>query len=197
MNKNLAVDNQLTDEAIVADFLVDVAQLNLFEELIRRYEQKLIRYGRSLGLELNSAEDVVQDCFIKAYKNIRGFNGQKGKFSSWIYRIMHNVAVDHFKKSKKDLLVDDETWWDGVADSKNFVEELEIKIEGEQLVRAIGKLNLKYKEPLLLYFLEGKSYKEVAEILRLPVATVSTRIRRGKEALKLKLKEDSKASKID
>ncbi len=181
------------DEQLAEEFLDNLDNLDLFEELMRRYELKLIRYVRSLGLEQNLAEDVVQECFIKAYRKIRSFNPKKGKWSSWIYRIAHNCAIDSFKKQKKDLTVDEDEWWETIAVPETISEELNMKINAGVLSSGLKVLDVKYREPLMLHYLEHKGYKEVGEILRLPTATVSTRIKRGKERLRQVLEEQSKA----
>ena len=183
-----------SDEQLAEMFLNDLSNLSLFEDLLTRYEQKLLRYVRSLGIEQNLAYDVVQDSFIKAYRNIRSFNPKKGKWSSWIYRIAHNVAMDSFRKQKKDLTVDDEAWWDGIAVPETISDELNIKLNNENLMKGLLAVDIKYREPLMLYYLEAKSYKEVGEILRLPTATVSTRIKRGKDKLKDVINEQLKGS---
>ncbi len=175
---------ELSDEQLAEQFLEDLTQLELFEKLIMRYEAKLIRYVRSLGIEQNMAEDVIQDTFIKAYRNFRSFNPKRGKWSSWIYRVAHNVAMDSFKKQKKELTVDEDEWWDSISVPEKISDELNIKINADVLIKGLREIDLKYREPLMLHYLENKGYKEVGEILRLPTATVSTRIKRGKVRLK-------------
>lgn len=187
-------DSTSTDEAVAELFLKDLSNLSLFEDLVLRYEQKLLRYVRSLGIEQNLAYDVVQESFIKAYRNIRSFNPKKGKWSSWLYRIAHNCAMDSFKKSKKDLTVDEDEWWDGVSVPETISEELNIKLNNENLMAGLRKVDLKYREPLMLYYLEGKAYKEIGDILRMPIPTVSTRIKRGKEKLREVINEELKGS---
>lgn len=185
--------NEISDEALAEEFLKDFTKLNIFEELLKRYEAKLLRYVRSLGVEQNMAEDVVQESFIKAYRNIRGFDPKRGSWSSWIYRISHNCAMDSFKKGKKDLTVDEDEWWDGIVVPETMSEELNLKMNSSALKAGLRQLDVKYREPLVLYFLENKGYKEVGEILRLPTATVSTRIKRGKERLAKVIEEQSDA----
>lgn len=182
-----------SDEVVAEAFLKNLKDLSLFEELMVRYEIKLIRYVRSLGIEQNLAEDVVQECFVKAYRKIRSFNPKKGKWSSWVYRIAHNCAMDSFKKQKKDLTVDEDEWWEGVVVPETISEELNLKINTKVLNKGLVALDSKYREPLILYFIEAKGYKEIGEILRMPTATVSTRIKRGKESLKKVLQEQSKS----
>ena len=182
--KDSALKKEKSDEELAEAFLKDFTKIELFEELILRYEPKLLRYVRSLGIEQNLADDVVREAFIKAYRNIRSYNPKKGKWSSWMYRIGHNAAMDSFKKQKKDLTVDDDVWWDGIAVPETITEELELKFNNQDLMQNLAKLEIKLREPLMLNYIEAKSYKEIASILRMPVATVSTRIRRGKIKLK-------------
>jgi RNA polymerase sigma-70 factor, ECF subfamily len=189
----MAKQSEKSDEAVAELFLKDLSNLKLFEDLVLRYEQKLLRYVRSLGIEQNLAYDVVQESFIKAYRNIRSFNPKKGKWSSWLYRIAHNCAMDSFKKSKKDLTVDADEWWDGISVPETISDELNIKLNKENLMAGLAKVDLKYREPLMLYFIEAKAYKEIGDILRLPTATVSTRIKRGKDKLRDVINNDLKA----
>ena len=115
-----------------------------------------------------------------------------------MYRIGQNAAMDTFKKQKKDLTVDDDVWWVGVAVPETITEELELKFNNQDLMQNLAKLDIKLREPLMLNYIEAKSYKEIASILRMPVATVSTRIRRGKIKLKevMVAQEDSKGLKV-
>ena len=182
-----------TDAELVAEFHRDLTQLNIFEDLISRYEQKLLRYAMSLGLDYSSSQDVVQETFIKSYQNIQAFNVKKGTFSSWIYRIAHNCSIDFFRRNKNYAYPEDETWWDSVIDqdSPNLARELDTALSLRKLMASAQTLPLKYKEPLLLFYLQNKSYKQISEILRMPVATVSTRVRRAKMLLQKEiLKEE-------
>ena len=85
----------LPDEELVELIIKDDQEL--FGERVTRYQDKLERYILRLGSSKEQSQDVVQDTFIKAFKNLRGFN-QSLKFSSWIYRIAHNEAINLFKK---------------------------------------------------------------------------------------------------
>lgn len=89
--------NQLTDEQIVAAILN--GDKDLYRNIIKRYEKKLLRYLRKFLSDPNDIEDILQVVFMKVYKNLYGFGPGK-KFSSWIYRIAHNEAVNYLKKVK-------------------------------------------------------------------------------------------------
>jgi len=90
--------SKLKDEEVLKLVIED---LNYFPEIILRYEEKLLKYIiRISSLDLADAENLLQEVFIKVYKNIYDFDS-KFSFSSWIYRIAHNVTIDHYRKNKK------------------------------------------------------------------------------------------------
>ena len=86
-----------SDEELVE--IIKSKDKEIFAEIIKRYEKKLLRYANYLLNDSDKASDVVQESFIKAYVNLNSFNN-KFKFSSWIYRIVHNEAINHINKNK-------------------------------------------------------------------------------------------------
>lgn len=171
-----------TDEELVE--LVRTKNSEVYSELVERYQNKLFRYVRYLIKDRHKAEDVVQDSFIKAYVNLRGFNTKK-KFSSWIYRIAHNEAINTVKKYKKEVYLTEKGWFKVQPKSSQDLEKELSSKETAKLVREyLDKLPFRYKEPLTLYYLEEKSYKEISDILRLSIGGVSARISRAKTMLK-------------
>ena len=170
-----------TDEQLV----VEIRENNkeLYSEIMRRYQTKLSHYLKKFFRSQDELDDVLQEVFIKAYKNLYGFDVDK-KFSSWIYRIAHNEAINHIKKNKRKNISLDETEWEIVDEKLDLHEEFDSKQMGERIQRAMGELKEKYREPLILYFFEQKSYEEISDILRLPRNTVGILIMRGKTKLK-------------
>jgi RNA polymerase sigma-70 factor (ECF subfamily) len=168
----------LTDEKLVE--LVRSKDKENYAEIINRYKNKLIRYALYLTGDDDKAADVVQESFIKAYVNLNGFDIKK-KFSSWIYRIVHNEAMNVLNKDKKQLPLKEGVDFDsGINLEDNFVKkELQTKAQD-----CLKRLPVLYREPLTLYFLEEKSYEEISDILRMPVGTVGTRINRAKILMK-------------
>jgi RNA polymerase sigma-70 factor (ECF subfamily) len=154
-----------------------------YGELVKRYQEKLLRYANYLLQDEHMAEDVVQESFIKAFVNLKGFN-TKRVFSSWIYRIVHNEAINKIRKDKRKISLDTNSW---IKETFHSGEDIEADFEKEETVKmvrsCIKKLSLNYRSPLTLYYLEGKSYEEISEILKMPINTVGTRIRRGKKRL--------------
>ena len=175
---------QKSDEELVV--LVQHGDKEHFGELMDRYEKKLLRYGRKFLSNRDDIEDVVQDVFIKAYQSLQSFDVSL-KFSSWIYRIAHNTFVNALRKKSRTPLLQFLDFDTLIAhpvyeDPTNFEkEQKEIKI---MLEKGLEELSPHYKEILILYFLEELSYKEIADVLRIPIGTVGIRIKRAKESLK-------------
>ena len=166
-----------------------------FGILVERYEGKLKRYAKKFLFDNEDVEDLVQNVFLKAYSNIQSFNA-KMKFSPWIYRIAHNEFINKLKKRNSESLYffDMDTIFPSLSFSAvddDKADEVELKKNIEQW---LGKLDTKYKEPIILYFFEELSYKDISEILKIPISTVGVRINRGKQIIR-KFYEDSNLNK--
>jgi RNA polymerase sigma-70 factor (ECF subfamily) len=168
----------LSDEELVE--LVRDADKEMYAEIIRRYQTKLMRYASYMVGNDQMGADAVQEGFIKAYINLAGFDVKK-KFSSWIYRIVHNESVNLLSKYKIQQPIDDKMEFDSGV---NLEEEF---IKNELVSHAhhcLEQMPLIYKEPLSLFYLEEKSYEEISDILRIPIGTVGTRVNRAKILMK-------------
>ena len=172
-------DNEkFSDEEIIEK--VRSNDQELYSVIIERYQKKLLRYAVSLIKDEHRAADVVQDSFIKAFINLKGFDVKK-KFSSWIYRIVHNEAMNLVKKYKKEVSLPDNVDFHSKEDIEKDFTKKELSLEVEKCIK---KIPLLYSEPLTLYYIEEKSYKEISDILRMPMGTVATRINRAKILMK-------------
>lgn len=180
----------LKDEQLV--LIIRESDSELYGHIIRRYKARLSRYLGKFISDPDELEDVLQEVFIKAYRNLYGFDVTR-KFSSWIYRIAHNEAVNHLKKNSRAKISLDEVEYK-IVDEKI---DLGVKIDRNILKKNIGKsleaIGFKYREVLMLFFFEDKSYEEISDILRIPVNTVGTLILRGKKLLKKQLMEGNYA----
>ncbi|MDD4271295.1 MAG: RNA polymerase sigma factor [Patescibacteria group bacterium] len=169
---------EFSDEAMIEK--VRSEDQELYAVIISRYQDKLLRYAVNLTKNEASAADIVQTAFIKAFINLKGFNVKK-KFSSWIYRIVHNEALNIIKKYQKETPILDK------VDFKSG-ENIEINFERQEIAENIEKcfneMPLLYAEPLRLHYIDEQSYEEISDILRLPIGTVATRISRAKILLK-------------
>jgi len=175
--------SQKKDEEITR--LIQSGKIEFFDILIERYEEKIKRYSRKFLSDHEDINDVLQDIFIKAYKNIQSFD-TKRKFSSWLYRIAHNELVNALKKNKKKSLslFDLDVLFPHFFQDNNLNQEINQKDTKETIEKCLDKLEFKYREPIILYYFEGLSYQEIADILQIPVSTVGIRIKRAKEKIK-------------
>ena len=177
---------ELTDNELVE--IVRGNDSERYAELIERYQGKLFAYLYRLIGSRQDAEDLLQDVFVKAYKNLRSYDTQR-KFSSWIYRIAHNEAVNHIKRKSLRRFIP----WENVTAAKDKI-EISSAEEGadkawirkeinKEVDEAIDRLPLKYKQVLVLRYYQDKSYEEISEISGKPVNTVGTLINRAKKKL--------------
>jgi len=171
-------EKELSDEEIVEK--VRTSNQELYVIIVDRYQKKLIRYVNNLIKDENKAIDVVQESFIKAFINLNNFNIEK-KFSSWIYRIVHNQAINLAKKYQKETPLLEN--WD-FKSNDNIEEDFEEKEIKEKVEECLKNVPLIYGEPLSLYYIDEKSYEEISDILRIPMGTVATRINRAKKLMK-------------
>ncbi len=141
------------------------------------------------------AEDLTQEAFIRAFNAIGGYNPSY-KFSSWIFKIAHNVTIDHLRRKRIDtisldgspdaLTADEQARTRPVVESPDerpdaYVENLEL---GSEIEAAIGRLRPHYRTVTLLRHVEGYSYNEISQIMDLPLGTVKTYIHRARLELK-------------
>ncbi len=169
----------ISDEALVIE--TRARNKERYAVLVKRYEEKLMRYATYIVRDPQNARDVVQESFIKAYINLNAFDATK-QFSSWLYRIVHNEALNSVKKHHKEI----HAAWDKDWESE---ENIEHEFTKKELIARIHTclyaMPVLYREPLSLYYLEDKSYEDISDILRLPMGTVATRINRAKARMKI------------
>jgi len=181
----------LSDEEIA--LLVQHGDKDKFGLLMERYEKKLLRYGRKFLSDKENVTDAVQEIFIKTYQGIKSFDSSQ-RFSPWIYRIAHNMFVNAIKKNSRspvsfidfDTLIAHPTY-DDTAPAEREQKEMRVLID-----RGLAGLPPNYREIIILYYLEELSYKEIADILRVPIGTVGIRLKRAKDMLQKKLPDQAK-----
>jgi len=189
----MKVDNDINklDEELV---MASLENSDNFYYLMKRYESRLLNYiRRLLNINLHEAEDVLQEVFIKVFKNLNGFDVNM-KFSSWIYRITHNEAISHFRKNNnKDNLIDgdSEKALLLVKDSCNIHDKIVSKDTSREVQEVMRSLPKEYIDVLVLRFFEEKNYDEISDILRKPSGTVATLLNRAKKMLKEKIEKSN------
>jgi RNA polymerase sigma-70 factor (ECF subfamily) len=171
-----------SDEELVA---LTLENQSFFLYLIRRYEEKLLRYiMRISGLAREDAEDVLQDVFIKVYRNLYGFDHNL-KFSSWIYRITHNQVISNYRRGQArpqtEPLNPDDDKIKRLASDLDISGEMDNKILRQNIFKVLDTMDINYREVLILKFLEDKDYQAISDILEKPIGTVATLINRGKQ----------------
>jgi len=177
-------DNR-SDSDIVVATLADREQ---FGVLIERYEAKLRRYIARLGVrEIDDQADVLQETFIKAYRNLNSFD-QSLAFSSWIYRIAHNEAMTWFRRRRVrpegNLVAESDEVLELIASSVDSPEvQFDQGLNATAVTTALANLDPKYREVLILRYFEHKEYEEISDILQIPIGSVGTLIHRGKKQL--------------
>jgi RNA polymerase sigma-70 factor (ECF subfamily) len=180
--------SELSDNEVVK---LTLDNQEIYAELVRRYHDKLLRYIKSLGCRsADDAEDVLQEVFIKAYRNLNDYDISL-KLSSWLYRIAHNQTISFFRKvnvrpqplaKEEDLIL-----LDFIQADIDLSADLDQKYLADNLEGILNKLDEKYRRVLVLKYLEAKSYEEISDILQKPLGTVATLLNRAKTKFKKEL----------
>ena len=170
-----------------------------FAELHRRYKNQITNYVYRMLDDYDRAVDLTQETFVRVYVSAERYQATYS-FSTYIYRIAHNLAISELRTRKRRKLFSLPTFF-----SDKDSEEIEVEIEDkrqqlaedamiaderrEAVAKAIASLPEKYRAALVLCDMEEKSYEEISEVLELPVGTVKSRINRARNLLKEKLRE--------
>ena len=161
---------------------------NAYAAVVKRYEDALRRYVRRLlGQHGSAVDDILQEAFIKAYVNLKDYDPDR-EFGPWIYRIAHNEAMSFLRRRKVEPpMVDSETATiilERLTDGVDAAQELEHKQQVTMVQTAMAALDRRYRDVLVLRFLEDHSYDEISEILAMRPGTVATNINRGLKELR-------------
>jgi RNA polymerase sigma-70 factor (ECF subfamily) len=185
-----------TDQEIVA--LARAGHEPAYRELIRRYERPLFSLVFRMVRDRELAEDLAQETFVKALNALDSYRPEF-KFSSWIFKIANNAAIDHLRRRELDTLSLDGSPHAETPEAieatalqignrgESPLDAVEAKELGGAIEHAIGLLRPEYRSCILLRHVEGRAYEEIAEILNLPLGTVKTYIHRARNELRLAL----------
>jgi RNA polymerase sigma-70 factor (ECF subfamily) len=182
-----------SDQQIVA-WAQNGAEL-AFRELVRRYQRPVFSLIYRMVRDRETAEDLAQETFIKVLNAIDSYRPEH-KFSSWIFKIANNAAIDHLRRRDPDLLS-----LDGAPDAvsadrqeatslqvrdlgESPLDELQARELGSHIETAIARLRPEYRACIMLRHVEGRAYEEIAAILDLPLGTVKTYIHRARAELR-------------
>lgn len=194
-NKHAGMDED--DEAVSR---CKQGDLNAYEELVEKYQKKMLNVAYRMVGSYEDACEIVQDVFVSAYKGIKGFEG-KARFSTWLYAIVVNLSRNRLKQLKtlghhEGLSMDDPVLTDegslhmeiasGDPPVDKQLEQKELQRKVQDCVRALDE---EYREVVVLRDINGFSYGEIQDMLRIPEGTVKSRLSRAREALKDCLKK--------
>ena len=190
LDKNLT---ELSDEELIAEFQKN-STLQAFEILVQRYKNPLTNFVyRFLG-DYESCSDVVQETMIKFYRNKDSYKSI-AKFSTWIYTIAGNLArteyqrrrrrqifsINSYGEEKENYEIPDESYRPDVMTDSGIKDKI--------IQNALLKISTAYREAVILRDIQELSYEEIAEIMRIEVGTVKSRINRGRAQLQKLLKD--------
>lgn len=158
--------------------------------IVNRYQRPVFSLIRRMVGESAVAEDVAQDVFIKAFRALESFD-QRKKFSSWLFKIAHNSAIDRLRRRQIDMVALETTDSEQpdlvavIADgsSESPATRVERRDLAAAIEAAIRSLRPEYREVVVLRFQEGLAYEEIAEVVGLPLGTVKTHIFRARKAM--------------
>jgi RNA polymerase sigma-70 factor (ECF subfamily) len=156
-----------------------------WEEIVARYRRKVFHIAYKFTGKHDEAEDLSQEIFLKVFKSLDKFN-RNADFSTWLSSVARNYCIDHYRamRREKEVVVEDLVAMDlAPAASGNPHRALEDRDRRSFLRRGLELLPGKLKEAVILRDLQGLSYQEMADRLRLPEGTVKSRINRGREEL--------------
>jgi RNA polymerase sigma-70 factor (ECF subfamily) len=187
-----APDEQVADEDIVRRCLA--GDRDAYGVLVQRYQGRIVGYVQRMVRDREQALDIAQEAFLKAWVHLARYDSQ-WRFSTWIYSIASNAAIDHLRRRKKRMVSLDEPIRMGDSEmqrelpgpDRTAADDLEGKELAERLEAAIAELPFEYRQLLLLRHPGGRSYEEIAEITKLPMGTVKNRIFRARQRLKDRL----------
>ena len=155
-----------------------------FEELVDAHYEALYRFGMSLARNSDGAADLVQETFcIWAAKG--GQLRDRSKAKTWLFTTLHREFLAQRRRTSRfsDEPLDDEMAEEAAVDA----DEAERQMDGQRALELLGRLDETYRAPLALFYLQQHSYKEIAEVLEIPIGTVMSRLSRGKEMLRKRM----------
>jgi RNA polymerase sigma-70 factor (ECF subfamily) len=163
--------------------------------IYREYGERILNLAYRMTSDQETARDLTHDIFLKTYQNLPRFD-RKSQVYTWIYRIAVNHILNHLRRARRaswvrlldenvaDLYSENRpAFQPELGDQENFLEALEHHERSQILWNAVQSLPLKYRMPLVLFFYEGLSHQEIAEVMKLSLSAVETRIHRAKKAL--------------
>lgn len=164
------------DEYLISEYLE--GNEDSFKSLVNKYTPSIYNFSiRFVGKD--NANDIVQDVFMKAWRNIKKFDNSKASFKTWIFTITRNTITDFLRKKKmtpfSTLDKDEESYESSVPDDVTLPDEALIKLQDKELLnRFLDKIPTHYREVLVLYYQEEMTFNEIGQLLGKPLNTVKS-----------------------
>ncbi len=172
-----------------------------FEEIMRKYNKRIFNFVLRMVRNEEVAIELTQDFFIKIFTKLYKYNFEY-KFSTWAYRICYNLVIDYIRKNQTyvNSLDDDSTYKKNSymresstkEDGADVLEREEVK---SYLWKTVNLLPVKYKELILLRYIQELKYDEISEVTNLPIGTVKNRIFKAKDLLRKEIEKDGMLKK--
>jgi RNA polymerase sigma-70 factor, ECF subfamily len=171
------------------DELIERAQqspegdLRAFEELVRKYQRRIVANCRHITRDPNNAEDLAQEVFVKAFFALRGFEG-RSSVRHWLQTIKVNHCLNHLKKQQRAVMVDldeEESWTPAATAPQPAAGELETLAERQIIERVLDSMTSTLRIPLVLRDMDDLSYDEIANMLGIGLSAVKMRIKRARQ----------------
>jgi RNA polymerase sigma-70 factor (ECF subfamily) len=182
---SLSEFDNLSDEEIVN---LTLKNQDNFTYLINRYQDKLFNYIRRItNVRDEDAQDLLQDIFLKIYLNLNDFDNSL-KFSSWVYAISRNQVISNHRKLQARAeghsvpLEDDSA--KKIISGFNIEKEIDSNYLKDNVFKVLDALDEKYRDILILKFIEEKNYQEISDIIKKPVGTVGSMMNKAKKMFK-------------
>ena len=167
-----------------------------FSELVKRYQGRLVNYLYRLLRDLGEAHDLAQEVFFKVYQALDRYDS-KYKFSTWLFRVAQNAAIDQIRKRRLQLVSmdrpradsDQQSTWELPSGERGPYGELRNVERGQAIQEAIDRLPWEYRELIVLRHYGDLSYDEIANLKEMPLGTVKNKLFRGRQMLKERLRD--------
>ena len=177
----------LTDTELISSAIS--GRHDSFEELVRRYQRPITSYVYRILNNYDASLDVTQEVFIKVYNSLARYSSEY-KFSTWLYRIAHNAAIDYIRRNSVNQQSIETETKDGdfqmqLESKRPSPEQERERSEWRREIESVVKcLPVAYRELILLRHAQDLSYDEIAEITNLPLGTVKNRLFRAREMMR-------------